>query len=339
MHLTVLSRSTSIYTTRRLVEAARERGVGVRVMDPLDVEMGLGDGPALYWRRKKFPRTDVVVPRIGLSVHQYGLSVVNQLELMGIPVLNGAYGIGASRNKMRSLQLLAAAGVHGIVAQKEAECRVMGGCRYAPDRITGIEVFQIHRQSGFLEVSSYGVPQENADVPETYIARCIPLVVLTTKVLARAFSYHDNRVSPKRKPLSEGGQETFKGKGDFRDETEVHVVVGQNGESGDKTRLSAHELYQADSVSRPRSLVMGRIRYPGRFGYGRLEAERLLNKGYIVIYGFRNTDHRDLQASPCNFSGDSPAPPESPVAADNEQDTDVHVIEGIHHFGHILWPP
>ena len=111
MHVTILSRSTSIYTTRRLVEAARERGHSARVVDPLDVEMGLGDGPALYWRRRRFPRTDVVVPRIGLSVHQYGLSVVNQLELMGIPVLNGAYGIGASRNKMRSLQLLAAAGV------------------------------------------------------------------------------------------------------------------------------------------------------------------------------------------------------------------------------------
>jgi ribosomal protein S6--L-glutamate ligase len=53
----------------------------------------------------------VVIPRIGLSIHQYGLSVVSQLELMGIPVLNGAQGIAASRNKMRSLQLLAAAGI------------------------------------------------------------------------------------------------------------------------------------------------------------------------------------------------------------------------------------
>jgi ribosomal protein S6--L-glutamate ligase len=111
MRLTVLSRSTSIYTTRRLVEAARDRGAGVRVVDPLEVEMGLGEAPALYWRRRRFPRADVVIPRIGLSVHQYGLSVVNQLELMGVPVLNGAYGIAASRNKMRSLQLLAGAGV------------------------------------------------------------------------------------------------------------------------------------------------------------------------------------------------------------------------------------
>jgi len=111
MRLTVLSRSTSIYTTRRLVEAARARGLSARVIDPLEVEMGLGDAPALYWRRRRFPPADVVVPRIGLSIHPYGLSVVNQLELMGIPVLNGAHGIAASRHKMRSLQLLAAAGV------------------------------------------------------------------------------------------------------------------------------------------------------------------------------------------------------------------------------------
>jgi ribosomal protein S6--L-glutamate ligase len=111
MRLTILSRSSSIYTTRRIVEAARERGVAVRVVDPMQVELGLGAKPAAYWRRRRFPRTDAVVPRIGLSVHQYGLAVVNQLELMGIPVLNGAYGIAASRNKMRSLQLLAVAGV------------------------------------------------------------------------------------------------------------------------------------------------------------------------------------------------------------------------------------
>jgi ribosomal protein S6--L-glutamate ligase len=112
VRVTILSRSSSIFTTRRLVEAAKARGHRARVIDPLDVEMGLGgDMPAAYWRRKRFPATDVVIPRIGLSVHQYGLSVVNQLELLGIPVVNGAYGIAASRNKMRSLQLLAASGV------------------------------------------------------------------------------------------------------------------------------------------------------------------------------------------------------------------------------------
>lgn len=112
MNLTVLSRSAEFYTTRRIAEAARARGVRVRVIDPLEIELGLGERrPAVYWRRRRLPRTDVVVPRIGLSVHQYGLAVVNQLELLGVPVLNGAYGIAASRNKMRVLQMLSAAGV------------------------------------------------------------------------------------------------------------------------------------------------------------------------------------------------------------------------------------
>jgi ribosomal protein S6--L-glutamate ligase len=112
VRLTILSRSARLHTTRRLVEAARALGHEARVVDPLEVEMGLGgDAPAVYWRRRKFPATDVVIPRIGPSIHQYGLAVVKQLELVGLPVLNGATALAASRNKMQSLQLLAAAGV------------------------------------------------------------------------------------------------------------------------------------------------------------------------------------------------------------------------------------
>ncbi len=112
MHLTVLSRSARIYTTRRLLEAARRLGHPARVVDPLEVELGLGgSGPILYHRRRRFPRSDAVVPRIGPSISQYGLAVVNQLELGGVPVLNGARAIGVTRDKMRCLQLLAAHGV------------------------------------------------------------------------------------------------------------------------------------------------------------------------------------------------------------------------------------
>ena len=112
MDLTILSRSAEFYTTRRIAEAARSLGARVRVIDPLEVELGLGERPpAAYFRRRRLPRADVVIPRIGLSVHQYGLSVVSQLELLGVPVLNGAYGIAASRNKMRALQMLSAAGI------------------------------------------------------------------------------------------------------------------------------------------------------------------------------------------------------------------------------------
>jgi ribosomal protein S6--L-glutamate ligase len=112
MHLTVLSRSAGIFTTRRIVEAARARGHVARVVDPLQVEMRLGrDGPEIFHRGRDFPSTDVVVPRIAPSVSQYGLAVVNHLQLIGLPVMNGAPAIGLARNKMRVLQLLSASGV------------------------------------------------------------------------------------------------------------------------------------------------------------------------------------------------------------------------------------
>jgi ribosomal protein S6--L-glutamate ligase len=112
VRLTVLSRSARLHTTRRLVEAARRLGHEARVIDPLEVELGLGgQAPSVTWKRRRFPATDVVIPRIGPSIHQYGLSVLKQLELLQVPLLNGSASIADSRNKMRCLQLLASAGV------------------------------------------------------------------------------------------------------------------------------------------------------------------------------------------------------------------------------------
>jgi len=112
LHLTILSRRPSIYTTRRLAEAARLRGARVRVLDPLQVEMHLEErAPVLFYQRKKLAPTDLIVPRIAPSIQAYGLSVVTHFALMGVPALNGAAAIATSRNKMRALQLLAGAGV------------------------------------------------------------------------------------------------------------------------------------------------------------------------------------------------------------------------------------
>ncbi len=112
MRLTVLSRSAAIFTTRRILEAARARGHVARVVDPLSVEMRLGkDGPEIFHRGGAFPATDVVVPRIAPSSSQYGLAVTNHLQLLGLPVMNAAPAIGLARNKMRVLQLLSASGV------------------------------------------------------------------------------------------------------------------------------------------------------------------------------------------------------------------------------------
>ncbi len=129
MKITILSRSASIPSTRRLVEAARERGHSVRVLNPVNVEMHL-DGRAanLYYHRKKLAPTDVVIPRIAQSINNYGLAVVNQFAMQGVPLMNSAQAIAASRNKMRSLQSLSANGIDipaTVMAQNAADLKEM----------------------------------------------------------------------------------------------------------------------------------------------------------------------------------------------------------------------
>ncbi len=112
MHFTILSRGTSIYSTKRLVEAARSAGHRVRVVDPAHCELKLSDGASQAAERgRMLARTDVVIPRVAASVQPFGLAVLNQLQLAGIPSLNEAAAIAVSRDKMRCLQLLASAGV------------------------------------------------------------------------------------------------------------------------------------------------------------------------------------------------------------------------------------
>jgi len=112
VRLTVLSRSLSVPSTARLVAAARARGHTVRVLDPVQVEMHLdGTRGQLLYRRRKLALPDVVLPRIAQSITAYGLAVVNQFGMLGVPVMNTAEAIAHSRNKMRCLQLLSA---HGI---------------------------------------------------------------------------------------------------------------------------------------------------------------------------------------------------------------------------------
>ena len=89
MRILVLSRNASLYSTSRIVLAARARAHEVSVIDPLDFQIVVSRGkPSLLVRGLPIPKYDVVLPRIGASITNYGLAVVRQFDLMGIPVLN-----------------------------------------------------------------------------------------------------------------------------------------------------------------------------------------------------------------------------------------------------------
>ena len=112
MKLAILSRNSKLYSTRRLVEAARMQGHSVRVLDPLRCYLRISsDGFAMRYKGKPISGYAAVVPRIGASVTRYGCAVLRQFELMGSYTPNSAAAIARARDKLRCHQVLAAKGI------------------------------------------------------------------------------------------------------------------------------------------------------------------------------------------------------------------------------------
>lgn len=112
MKIAVLSRNPKLYSTRRLVEAAQERGHEVRVLDVLRCYMNItSHNPSIHYKGEKLTDFDIVIPRIGASVTFYGTAVLRQFEMMNVFPLNESVAISRSRDKLRSTQLLARKGI------------------------------------------------------------------------------------------------------------------------------------------------------------------------------------------------------------------------------------
>lgn len=112
MKIAILSRRASLYSTRRLVEAARLRGHEVVVIDTLRCYMNIASHkPSIHYKGKRLEGFDAVIPRIGASITFYGTAVLRQCEMMGIFPVNESVAISRSRDKLRSLQLLSRKGI------------------------------------------------------------------------------------------------------------------------------------------------------------------------------------------------------------------------------------
>lgn len=112
MKIAILSRNSKLYSTQRLVSAARKRGHEVRVIDPLRCYMDITSAdPKVHYKGENLEGFDAVIPRIGASITFYGTAVVRQFEMMGIYPVNESVAINRARDKLRSLQLLARKGI------------------------------------------------------------------------------------------------------------------------------------------------------------------------------------------------------------------------------------
>ena len=112
MKIGILSRNKKLYSTRRLVEAAEQRGHEVRVIDHLRCYMNITSmRPSVLYKGEQLQGFDAIIPRIGASVTFYGTAVLRQFEMMGVYPLNESVAISRSRDKLRSIQLLARKGI------------------------------------------------------------------------------------------------------------------------------------------------------------------------------------------------------------------------------------
>ncbi|WP_298432393.1 30S ribosomal protein S6--L-glutamate ligase [uncultured Jannaschia sp.] len=112
MKIALLCRNANLYSHRRIVEAAEARGHEIHVVNTLRCYMNIASRrPEIYYNGERLEGFDAVIPRIGASVTFYGLAVLRQFEMMGVYPLNESVGIGRSRDKLRSMQLLARDGI------------------------------------------------------------------------------------------------------------------------------------------------------------------------------------------------------------------------------------
>ncbi|RMA43904.1 30S ribosomal protein S6--L-glutamate ligase [Rhodophyticola porphyridii] len=112
MKIAMLARNPTLYSHRRLAEAAEARGHSLDIINTLRCYMNIASRrPEVYYNGEKLVGYDAVIPRIGASVTFYGMAVLRQFEMQGVYPLNESVAIGRSRDKLRSMQLLARDGI------------------------------------------------------------------------------------------------------------------------------------------------------------------------------------------------------------------------------------
>jgi len=112
MKIMMLARNPNLYSHKRLVEAAKDRGHEIDIVNTLRCYMNItSHRPQIIYNGQALPKYDAVIPRIGASITFYGLAVLRQCEMMGMYSLNESVAIGRARDKLRSMQLLARDGI------------------------------------------------------------------------------------------------------------------------------------------------------------------------------------------------------------------------------------
>jgi len=135
MKIAMLARNPKLYSHRRLLEAAEDRGHQLQILNTLRCTMNItSHRPTILYNGETLKGFDAVIPRIGASITHYGLAVLRQFEMMGVWPLNESVAVGRSRDKLRSMQIFAKHGLGLPVTafahdpkQTEEVLKIVGG--------------------------------------------------------------------------------------------------------------------------------------------------------------------------------------------------------------------
>lgn len=112
MRIAILSQNSESYSTKRLIEAAEQRGHDASVVDYMRCYMTIATHrPRVIYQGESMEGVEAIIPRIAASYTFYGNAVVRQFEMMSVYTVNSSQAIARSRDKLRSLQLLSRKGI------------------------------------------------------------------------------------------------------------------------------------------------------------------------------------------------------------------------------------
>lgn len=167
MRLAILSRKKTLHSIKRLLREARAQRVQCDVLNPLDCQLILdGNESRIVAGTAPIGHYDAVLPRIGASITDYGLAVVQQFEAVGMRTVNGTQAIAQSRDKMRCLQILTKAGIR---VPTTVLLRNLRGLRSAVDAVGGLPVvLKVLRGTQGRGVMLLNAPISLGSVMETF---------------------------------------------------------------------------------------------------------------------------------------------------------------------------
>lgn len=112
MNIAILSNGPGNYSTKRLKEEAIKHGHKVTIVKYSDCYASIEqNNPTVSYKGVDLGKFDAIIPRIASNMTRYGTAIVRQLEMQGVYTTSSSLAINRSRDKLRSMQLLAKAGV------------------------------------------------------------------------------------------------------------------------------------------------------------------------------------------------------------------------------------